>query len=161
MGADGVNGSVKIEIIARHLPPDPYLQAAMAKIDFEKMIRPTVGNRVYFETVAIGAGSDITVDLQTDNDVYGDALNATRVIALGFLADDDNGDNIEISPDPSNGWTGWLDAGSVLKLRPGNCVAHSSPTYRLIVSGTSKALKLENKDSGDPATVIILIVTKD
>jgi len=162
MGADGVNGSVKLEIVARHLPPSPYLQAVLARIGIDVQLVTTMGDRVYFaEDVVIAGGATANIDLQVVTDAYGSAVTATEVVFLALLAHEDNQDDIEVQPGAATGWVNWIQAGSVMRLREGNAMIYSALGRSIDVTGASKILSLVNTEPVENSLYTILVITKD
>ena len=162
MGADGVNGSLKLEILVRHMPPSPYLQAVLAKLMVEAQFTSADGDRAYYvEDATIAGAATTNIDLDAVTDAYGSALTATEVVLMAIVADADNPDDIEIKPGAATGWIGLFEAGSVLNLRPGNAIFISALGTSIPVTAGSKIMALLNTDGADPVTYSLLVVTKD
>jgi hypothetical protein len=162
MGADGATGHLKLELLARHLPPSPYLAAALSKLSIDTAIGTGDADRVYFvEDESIAGGATTNVDLQVITDVYGSAVTATEVVALAIVAGSANPDDIHIQPGAATAWIGLIEAGSVINLRPGNAVFFSGMGTSLVVAAGSKILSLVNQDGAVAGTFSLLVVTKD
>lgn len=99
--------------------------------------------RVYSsQALAIGVSATVAFDLQTDTDVYGDALGANDVAGI-FIENTGSGD-IELRPAAVNGWTALVSGTTpAIKIPAGSALMIWSYTDgKYPVSGGNKAFDL-------------------
>lgn len=167
MGADGVSGNLKIFIEGTHVPPSPHFRGVRGFIDYDQPVTPATGdslaNRHLFQTGTIAISGFVDIDLQLVLDAYGSALNATSLVGFALEAGVNNGDIIRINDLAANGFTGFMTAGSAIRVRPGQVFAMTGLQVgsRMTVSPTNKVIRLQNQSGVQTATFTLYALTID
>ena len=135
-----------------------------ANLDYNKQYASgtaaSQGDGLLLDTRTLAGTTAEDLDLQSLLDANGAALAAVEVVCLVLTADAANGDAIWVKPSVSNGWTAWMQSGSVLTLEAGAAMSLGSTADGAYpVSGSSKAINLDNQDSG-AATYQIWALTR-
>jgi hypothetical protein len=166
--SNGISDFV-LKILGQDAPADPYagaikLTAPNQTLKIGEGTSDNQKSKIYaVEKTDLGAGSTDSVDLKTDEDRYGVALNATDVALVWceHLADS-SASSISLQPNGTNGWTSTLKSGSEIELFPGDGVLLRLLTAdNSIVDGTTKVLDVVNNDGGNAASYRLQIWTRD
>lgn len=146
--------SVLFQIVGKTDPPASYVgpvSSANTKRNRTILLGDGDGNieRVLsVQAQAIANAAVDNYDLQTDTDVYGDALGANDV-ALLYIENTGDGD-LQFRPNAANGWTGFL-AGTTPTIEipsGGTLLLYSNKENKLAVAGGSKAFDIVEKGTG-------------
>jgi hypothetical protein len=107
--------------------------------------------------INIGAGGTALINLQTDLQQDATAISLVEVRLLTFFVPDTALAGVTVEPDATDGWTGWLQTGSVMNLDIGvqSVPIVNAPDGNYAVTPTNRELLLTNLDGANAVIVTV------
>jgi hypothetical protein len=144
------------------------LAAVSAKINTEKVVKLTTGaglnqaSGTFADRRTLAAAASESLDLSGGLfDVFGVALNFTKIKAILLIADPTNTNNVVLGGAAANGFTGPFGAADdTCSVPPGGVMHLVNPTANgwAVTPGTGDLLKVANSAGGSAVSYDIVIV---
>ncbi|MEP3857289.1 MAG: hypothetical protein ABJM39_09630 [Porticoccus sp.] len=119
-------------------------------------------NQAFSDERTLAASTSESLDLAGSlTDAFGASITFTKIKAMLVIADEGNGDNIEVGGAASNGFASFLgDASDVVLVPPGGLFLLTAPDADgfAVTASTGDLLKINNADSGAAGTYTIVLI---
>jgi len=119
-------------------------------------------NQAFSDERTLAASTSESLDLAGSlTDAFGASITFTKIKAMLVIADEGNGDNIEVGGAASNGFASFLgDASDVVLVPPGGMFLLTAPDANgfAVTASTGDLLKINNADSGAAGSYTIVLI---
>lgn len=159
--------SIFLKFFGVNSPPGDYAGGGVAEVLVDQRLgngtSALQGNKIYHDTRTLALSSNEDIDFQTILDANAVAIALVDVVILVIEMAAANGDEFQVAPASSNGWTALISGTSPVLHCPAGCVyAFYIPTDPgLVVSGSNLALNFANQDSGASGDYTLTILGRD
>lgn len=119
-------------------------------------------NQAFSDERTLAASTSESLDLAGSlTDAFGASITFTKIKGMLVMADEGNGDNIEVGGAASNGFASFLgDASDVVLVPPGGLCLLTAPGADgfSVTASTGDLLKINNADSGAAGSYTIVLI---
>ena len=159
-------GNISIALKASQSPPAGHAPDVVGKLTMDLALSEGTGDNaahgyVVDSSLSLSASSTVNLDLTARQDVFGSAVAGVELVAFGIKSAATNGDDVEISPNATNGFLGFLkDPSDVAIIPPGGCFVWINPKDGShAISASNQVLDITNTD-GSTASIDTFFVFK-